>query len=175
MPPRTLGHRRPRARPVFIGAIGLITHRLSEGRALYVDALGLPLRRAKGARFLYSTKLGGGRYFGVWPLSEAARVCFGSQRWPARRPVPQLFIELEMPSPAAVRAAASELESRGYPLLHGARVDAWGQTVARLQTKEGLLIGISYVPWMHRRPKRRKSRPRRAGSGARGSGGRRGR
>lgn len=28
----------------------------------------------------------------------------------------------------------------------------WGQTVARLQDPRGLLVGISYTPWMHPAP-----------------------
>jgi catechol 2,3-dioxygenase-like lactoylglutathione lyase family enzyme len=147
-------------KPLFIGAVGVITSSLEEGRALYVDAIGLPLEQADGTNFLHSEKLGGSRYFGVWPLSEAAKACFGSERWPTRHPVPQLFIEFEVGSPASVAAAASELESKGYGLLHGPRTDPWGQTEARLQTKDGLLVGISYVPWMHRRARQKGKRSR---------------
>ena len=138
-------------RPVFIGAVGVITNTLGEGRALYVDALGLPLAQAEGTHFLHSEKLEGSKYFGVWPLSEAARACFGTESWPAERPIPQAFIEFEMESPAAVAEAATELESKGHRLLHAPRTDPWGQTVARLQTRDGLILGISYVPWMHER------------------------
>ncbi len=147
-------------RPRFIGAMGLITSSLAKGRALYVDALGLPLRQAEGAGFLHSTRLGGGRYFGVWPLSEAARTCFRTDRWPTDRPVPQMFIEFEMANPAAVSAAASEFESKGYTPLHRPRTDPWGQTVARFQTEDGVIVGISYVPWMHRPagPKAKRAR-----------------
>ena len=153
-------------RPQFIGAVGLITSSLAKGRALYVNDLGLPLRQAEGAGFLHSTRLGGGRYFGVWPLAEAARTCFGTNRWPADRPVPQMFIEFEMANPAGVSAAASELESKGYTLLHRPRTDSWGQTVARFQTEDGVIVGISYVPWMHR-PAGPKTRRARASRGAR--------
>ena len=153
-------------RPQFIGAVGLITSSLAKGRALYVNDLGLPLRQAEGAGFLHSTRLGGGRYFGVWPLAEAARTCFGTNRWPADRPVPQMFIEFEMANPAGVSAAASELESKGYTLLHRPRTDPWGQTVARFQTEDGVIVGISYVPWMHR-PAGPKTSRTRASRGAR--------
>ncbi len=34
-------------------------------------------------------------------------------------------------------------------LLHEARAEPWGQTVARLQSSEGAIIGLSYVPSMH--------------------------
>jgi len=147
-------------RPLFIGAVGVITSSLEEGRALYVDAIGLPLRQADGTNFLHSERLEGTKYFGVWPLSAAAKACFGSDSWPAGRPVPQSFIEFEVDRPASVASAASELEAKGYGLLHGPRTDPWGQTVARLQTRDGLIVGISYVPWMHRRAKQRMKRPK---------------
>jgi len=124
-----------------------------------VEVLGLPLEQTKGSDFLFSEKLEGSKYFGVWPLTEAARVCFGSDSWPTDRPVPQVFIEFEVGSPASVAKAASELESKGYTLLHASRTDPWGQTVARLQTEDGVIVGISYVPWMHHQA---KPRPKRA-------------
>lgn len=145
---------------LFIGSIGVITRDRGEGRRFFVNALGLPLEQARGTDFLHSEKLGGSRYFGVWPLSEAARICFGDENWPTDRPVPQMFIEFEVDRPQSVASAASELESQGYTLLHAPRKDPWGQTVARLQTEDGVLIGVSYVPWMHR-PAKPKARRRR--------------
>jgi len=147
-------------KPRFIGTVGVIASSLEEGRAFYVDAMGLPLKQAEGTSFLHSEKLEGSKYFGVWPLSEAAKTCFGSETWPTGRPVPQVFIEFEVGRAADVAAAASELEGKGYRLLHGPRTDPWGQTVARLQTMDGLLVGISYVPWMHRRARAIRKRPR---------------
>ena len=149
-------------KPLFIGAVGVITKDLERGRALYVGSIGLPLKRAKGTNFLHSEKLNGTRYFGVWPLVEAAKACFGSENWPADRPVPQMFIEFELRGPGSVASAARELEKKGYRLLHGPRKDPWGQTVARLQTEDGLVVGISFVPWMHPRAKPKKRRSRKA-------------
>ncbi len=146
-------------RILFIGSIGVITRSRTEGRRLFRDALGLPLQEAEGSDFLFGDRLGSSRYFGVWPLSEAAKACFGQDSWPANRPAPQAFVEFEVDDPASVAKAASELESWGYALLHGPRKDPWGQTVARLQTDDGLIVAISHVPWMHRRA---KPRPRRA-------------
>jgi hypothetical protein len=142
-------------KPIFIGAVGVITNNLGEGKALYAEAMGLPLVQTRGTNFIHTDKLEGSKYFGVWPLSEAAKACFGKTKWPAGRPIPQMFVEFEMESPERVSVAASELESKGYTLVHGARTDPWGQTVARLQTVEGLIVGISYVPWMHRPAKAR--------------------
>jgi catechol 2,3-dioxygenase-like lactoylglutathione lyase family enzyme len=147
-------------RPQFIGAVGVIARSLAEGRALFVDSIGLPLEQSAGTNFLHSERLEGSKYFGVWPLSEAAKSCFGRESWPDDHPIPQMFIEFEVDSPAGVTEAASELESKGYHLLHRPRTDPWGQTVTRLQTKDGLLVGISYVPWMHRRPRKSTNRAR---------------
>jgi catechol 2,3-dioxygenase-like lactoylglutathione lyase family enzyme len=144
---------------LFIGSVGMITRTPTEGRRFFVDGLHLPLKQAKGSRFLFSEKLEGSRYFGVWPISEAARVCFGRNKWPADRPVPQVFVEFEVDGPESVALGASELESKGFTLLHPPRTDPWGQTVARLQTRDGVIVGISYVPWMHRPAKTRPRRP----------------
>jgi catechol 2,3-dioxygenase-like lactoylglutathione lyase family enzyme len=147
----------------FIGAVGLITRDRAGGRRLYTRALGLPLRQPPGANFVFSRRLPGSRYFGVWPLAEAARTCFGRTAWPRGRTVPQAFIEFEVASPRRVFAAAEELTAGGIALLHPARTDAWGQTVVRFQTDDGLVVGVSYVPWMHakRRPRRPRARRRR--------------
>jgi uncharacterized glyoxalase superfamily protein PhnB len=50
---------------------------------------------------------------------------------------------------AAVQAAADELAAAGHTLIHDAREEPWGQTVARLQSIEGPIVGISYTPWLH--------------------------
>ena len=45
--------------------------------------------------------------------------------------------------------AAQELEQAGYELLHPQREEPWGQTVARLQSPEGAVVGISFAPVLH--------------------------
>jgi hypothetical protein len=60
--------------------------------------------------------------------------------------VPQASIEVEVASPEAVAAAAEELRGAGYALLHAARQEPWGQTVARVLSPEGSIVGISYTP-----------------------------
>jgi catechol 2,3-dioxygenase-like lactoylglutathione lyase family enzyme len=111
-----------------------------------VDALGLPL---EGDDYLHSERIGGSRHFGVWPLAQAAQACFGTPDWPADRPVPQASVEFEVADPGAVQAAAEELRDAGQELLHEARTEPWGQTVARLQSPEGAIVGISFAPWFH--------------------------
>ena len=115
-----------------------------------MDALGLPLQPASpGDEYHFSDKIGGCKHFGVWPLAQAAQACFGTADWPQDRPVPQISIEFEVADPAALGEAATELETRGYTLLHGPRTEPWGQMVARLQTLEGAIVGLSYAPWIH--------------------------
>ena len=82
------------------------------------------------------------KHLGVWPLADAAQACFGADARPPDRPVPQMSIEFDVESPDAVEAAAHELEDRGYQLVHGARKEPWGQTVARLQSIEGAIMGF---------------------------------
>ncbi len=133
---------------LFIASVSVITPDPVASRALYVDALGLPLERLEGGYFA-SERIEGSRHFGVWPLTEAAQACFGTPGWPADRPVPQASIEFELADAAAVAGGAAELERQGYRLLHPARTEPWGQTVARLQSLEGLVVGLSYAPWLH--------------------------
>jgi hypothetical protein len=63
--------------------------------------------------------------------------------------VPQASIEFEVAVADTVQLAAEELKDKGFALLHEARTEPWGQTVARLQSGEGAIIGVSYVPAMH--------------------------
>jgi hypothetical protein len=48
-----------------------------------------------------------------------------------------------------VTAAADELKAKGFALLHDAHEEPWGQTVARLLSSEGAIVGISYAPSQH--------------------------
>ena len=134
---------------LFIAGIAVIAPDPARSRELYMDALGLPLTAAEGDDYFHSEKIAGSRHFGVWPLEQAANACFGTSTWPADRPVPQASVEFEVSGPDAVAAAAAELEERGFALLHGAREEPWGQTVARLQSPEGAIVGISFAPQLH--------------------------
>lgn len=63
--------------------------------------------------------------------------------------MPHVSIEFDVANAATVVPAAGELEQAGHELLHGAREEPWGQTVARLQSPEGAIIGISHAPVLH--------------------------
>ncbi|HEX3561252.1 MAG TPA: VOC family protein [Solirubrobacterales bacterium] len=133
----------------FITSVAVVAPDPPASRKLYVDALGLPLEGEGQDGYYSSGKIPGSKHFGVWPLSEAAQACFGTSEWPADLPVPQVSIEFEVESAQAVQAAADELQSTGFSLLHPAREEPWGQTVARLLSIEGSIVGISYAPSLH--------------------------
>ena len=133
----------------FVTSMAVITPDPDQSRRLYVAAIGLPLRAAEGDDYLHSENIEGAKHFGVWPLRQAAQACFGTEQWPPDRPVPQASVEFEVGDAEAVERAGVELEEAGFTLLHRARTEPWGQTVARLQSIEGVIIGISYAPSLH--------------------------
>jgi catechol 2,3-dioxygenase-like lactoylglutathione lyase family enzyme len=132
----------------FIASVAVIAPDPPTSRKLYVDALGLPLEQADD-EYYASNNIGGSKHFGVWPLAQAAEACFGTTDWPSEYTVPQASIEFEVESADAVAEAAAELERQGHRMLHGARTEPWGQTVARMLSPEGAIVGLSYAPWMH--------------------------
>jgi catechol 2,3-dioxygenase-like lactoylglutathione lyase family enzyme len=132
----------------FLSTVAVVAPDPSVSRELYVGALGLPLE-GSGEGYYHSEQIAGCKSFGIWPLAQAADACFGTSEWPAERPLPQLSIEFDVGNAAAVGSAARELEQAGYELLHPPREEPWGQTVARLQSPEGAIVGISYIPMFH--------------------------
>jgi catechol 2,3-dioxygenase-like lactoylglutathione lyase family enzyme len=145
---------------LFIATVAVIAPAPAESRKLYVDALGLPLKRHEGDDYFFSEELEGAKHFGVWPLAQAAQACFGAPEWPATHPVPQACVEFEVADEAAPREAAAELAARGHVLIHQAKMEPWGQMVARLQSVEGVLVGISFAPWLHKPGAGLSTRPR---------------
>ncbi|MGD1171658.1 hypothetical protein ACKUVQ_06435 [Mycobacterium seoulense] len=67
----------------------------------------------------------------------------------ADRVVPQASIEFEVKDPEAVATAGNDLLRAGFALVHPARTEPWGQTVTRVLTEDGLIIGVSYAPSLH--------------------------
>ena len=133
----------------LLSSVAMIAPDPPSSRRLYVDVLGLPLASGSDDEYHHSEQIEGCRHFAVWPLSQAAEACFGTTRWPAERPVPQVSIEFDVADGDAVSAAAQELIRAGYEMLHPPREEPWGQTVARLQSPEGAIVGISYAPSLH--------------------------
>ena len=133
----------------FVSTIALITPDAPQSRQLYVDTLGLPLTGQASDGYIHSEQVPGTKSFGVWPLSQAAEACFGDEQWPADLALPQVSVEFDVADVASVQAAADELAAAGHELLHPVRQEPWGQTVVRLLSPEGAIVGISYVPSMH--------------------------
>jgi len=127
---------------LFVAGFGAIVRDLNASKALYKDLLGIPL---EGDDYLHTNQLEGVKEFALWPLSQAAESCFGTTEWPQDLPIPQAWLELDV---ADIEAATKELEAQGYKLLVSARVEPWGQTVTRLVSPEGLLLGVTHTPWL---------------------------
>lgn len=132
----------------FVATTAVVAPDPARSRGLYVDALGLSLE-GEDDGYLHSETIPGSKSFGIWPLSQAAQACFGHSQWPADRPVPQVSIEFDVSSARAVVDAVRELAEAGHELLHEAREEPWGQTVGRLQSPEGGIVGMSYTPVLH--------------------------
>lgn len=130
---------------LFIAGFAPIVRDVPASQTFYRTTLGLPLTQQTGD-YIHTSALAGAKHFGLWPLTEAARSCFGDPTWPADIPAPQATIEFEVDD---VAAAAAELEAAGHRLLHATRTEPWGQTVARLLSPEGLLVGVCHTPWLH--------------------------
>jgi catechol 2,3-dioxygenase-like lactoylglutathione lyase family enzyme len=135
-------------KPAFVAGFAPIVKDVAASRAFWGDALGIELGEAAPG-YWATDDLPGVRHFGLWPLAEAAEACFGTSEWPADIPEPSAGIELDLESADAVAPAAAELEALGYRLLVEPKVEPWGQTVARLLSPEGILVGIVFTPWMH--------------------------
>ena len=134
---------------LFIASFSVVSTDAVGDRRLFEDGLGLPLQPPEtvpDSDYVFSEQIPGARHFGVWPLAEAAQSCFGQPTWPDTHPVPQASVEFEVDD---VEAAARELEEKGYTLLHPARTEPWQQVVARLQTADGVIVGVCFTPWLH--------------------------
>ena len=122
---------------------------MDESRRFWGEGLGIALEEAAPS-YWTNDDLEGVRAFALWPLSQAAESTFGTDAWPADIPAPQAWIEMDVESAEAVGAAVAELEAGGHRVLRGAHEEPWGQTTSRLLSPEGLLVGITFTPWMHK-------------------------
>jgi catechol 2,3-dioxygenase-like lactoylglutathione lyase family enzyme len=129
----------------FLTSIAPIVKDVEVSRSFYGQALGLTFEGQEGD-YVFTHHLEGAKHFGLWPLSEASKACFGSGEWPTEIPIPQASIEFEV---ADVASAAAELTTEGHRLLHGARTEPWGQITARLLSPEGLLVAVCFTPAFH--------------------------
>jgi catechol 2,3-dioxygenase-like lactoylglutathione lyase family enzyme len=132
----------------FVAGFGPIVADIEESRRFWEGGLGIELEEAAPSYFT-NEDLDGVRAFALWPLAQAAQACFGQDSWPTEVAIPQAWVEFDVESPAAVAEAAEELRAGGHRLLTGSRLEPWGQTTSHLLSPEGLLVGVTYTPWMH--------------------------
>jgi catechol 2,3-dioxygenase-like lactoylglutathione lyase family enzyme len=132
----------------FVAGFGPIVRDVDSSRAFWGTGLGIELKE-EAPSYWTNDNLEGVKAFALWPLHQAAESCFGTETWPDEIPAPQAWLEFDVESLDAVSAAAAELEAAGHRLLRGAREEPWGQTTSRLLSPEGLLVGVTYTPWMH--------------------------
>jgi catechol 2,3-dioxygenase-like lactoylglutathione lyase family enzyme len=135
----------------FVAGFGPIIGEPDAAHRFWRDGLGIAFEEPAPGYFT-NDDLEGVKAFAMWPLSQAAESTFGSPEWPSDVPVPQAWLELDVASAGAVGEAVAEMEAAGHRVLRGAHEEPWGQTTARLLSPEGLLVGITYTPWMHRAP-----------------------
>jgi predicted enzyme related to lactoylglutathione lyase len=126
---------------LFVAGFGPVSAEPAGSRAFWAEGLGIAFE-ADGD-YLHTGGLDGCKHYAVWPLAQAAEACFGTAEWPADVPVPQAWVEFDVDD---VEAAAAELAGKGHRLVHGARTMPWGQTLARLLSPEGLVVGVAHTP-----------------------------
>jgi len=128
---------------LFIAGFGPIVRDGDASGKLYREVLGISFKEESGGYF-HTEALKGAKTFALWPLSQAAQSCFGRNSWPNTL-VPQAWLEFDVDN---VENATAELEARGYRMLVKNNKEPWGQTVSRLISPEGLLVGITFTPSM---------------------------
>lgn len=131
----------------FVAGFAALVQSAPDAKRFFGDGLGISFEGDES--YPHTGSLDGLKHFGLWSLSECARACFGTDEWPADRIVPQGVIEFDVAAVDDVQTLCDELTAKGYDFIVPPKVEPWGQTVARLQTPEGLLACVTYTPWMH--------------------------
>jgi glyoxalase-like protein len=134
---------------LFIAGFGPIVRDTGNSRKLYGDVMRIAFKEESG-QYLHTETLDGAKTFALWPLSQAAKSCFGTNSWPEDVPVPQAWLEFDVGN---VERATAVLESKGYKMLLKNKKEPWGQVVSRFLSPEGLLLGVTFTPMMRDRQK----------------------
>jgi catechol 2,3-dioxygenase-like lactoylglutathione lyase family enzyme len=134
----------PEIEVLFVAGFGPIVTDVEASLRLYRDTLGLPLKAGgEEPDYFHAGEIDGVKHFALWPLYKAAQSCFGKPEWPADVPAPTAWIEFDVKD---LERATKALEASGHRLLVAARKEPWGQTVTRLLSPEGLLVGVTLTP-----------------------------
>src|SRR5260221_6867852 len=75
---------------LFVAGFGPVVQEKTESHKFYLDTLGLSFQ--KDGDYLHTDEIKGVKHFALWPLSQAAQSCFGSESWPSDLPVPQAWL-----------------------------------------------------------------------------------
>jgi len=132
----------------FVAGFGPIVRDADASQGFWRNGLGIEMKEI-APEYFGTDDLEGVKAFALWPLTQASQSTFGTDAWPADIPAPQAWIELDVESPDAVDGAVEEMTSAGHRILRGATLEPWGQTTSRVLSPEGLLIGVTFTPWMH--------------------------
>jgi catechol 2,3-dioxygenase-like lactoylglutathione lyase family enzyme len=133
-------------RVLFVAGFGPIVRDPRASQSFYLDTLRLPLKATPDdPDYFHGGKLDGVRHFALWPLAQAAQSCFGTNLWPEHLATPHAWLEFDVED---VASATRVLKERGYKLLVDNRKEPWGQTVTRLLSPEGILVGVTFTPSM---------------------------
>ncbi|HCA79165.1 MAG TPA: glyoxalase [Bacteroidetes bacterium] len=135
---------------LFMSGFGPIVRDDTESQKLYLETFRLPLKKEEN-NYCHTDQLAGVKYFALWPLSGVAESCFGVKSWPKEIPVPQASLEFEVQD---VGAATNALKAKGYRLLVSNHTEPWGQVVTRFLSPEGILVGLTYTPWLRTEEKK---------------------
>ena len=127
---------------LFVAGFGPIVSDRAESAVFYRESLGLAFQEEADG-YLHTEELEGVKTFALWPLSQAAQSCFGVSEWPTDLPTPTSWLEFDVED---VAQATRSLKTKGYRLLSETKKEPWGQTVTRLLSPEGILVGLTYTP-----------------------------
>lgn len=129
---------------LFVAGFGPIVRDREKSRSLYNGTLGIDFKEEDDG-YLHTEKVDGCKAFALWPLAHAANQCFGTDEWPDNLPIPQSWLEFDVDN---LEAATEEMLSKGHKLLVKNREEPWGQKVTRFLDPDGVLVAITYSPWL---------------------------
>ena len=124
-----------RTRVTSMIAVSPIVTDLARSSTLYGETLGLDFYQLENG-YRGTEKLGGIGHFGLWPLGEAARTCFGDTTWPSTT-IPQAAIEFGVEDLDAIAAA---MGIAGHQRLADTASD---EVQARFLSPDGLVIVLT--------------------------------
>src|SRR5688572_11194685 len=131
---------------LFVAGFGPVVRDPEASLNFYGGVIGLPLSAMpQDPTYYHGESIDGVKHFALWPLANAAQSCFGASIWPDNVPVPTAWLEFEVED---VGSAATVVKAAGYRLLVDTKKEPWGQTVARVLSPEGILIGLTRTPWL---------------------------